>query len=112
MRCDASQIERVLVNLIENAAKFSPPGAPVVLRARASDDDHVEIAVLDHGPGIALDQRERVFEPFYRGRGGGAGRHGPRASRSRAGSSRPTQARSRSTMLPGAARACASCCRP
>ena len=73
VRCDASQIERVLVNLIENAAKFSPPDEPVVLRARASDDDHVEIAVLDHGPGIELDQRERVFEPFYRGRGGGAG---------------------------------------
>ena len=73
VRCDASQIERVLVNLIENAAKFSPADEPVVLRARASDDDHVEIAVLDHGPGIALDQRERVFEPFYRGRGGGAG---------------------------------------
>jgi two-component system sensor histidine kinase KdpD len=45
----------------------------VILRARASDDEHVEISVLDHGPGIARDQRERVFEPFYRGRGGGAG---------------------------------------
>jgi two-component system, OmpR family, sensor histidine kinase KdpD len=73
VNCDASQIERVLVNLIENAAKFSPPEEPIVVRARASDDDHVEIAVLDHGPGIALDQRERVFEPFYRGRGGGPG---------------------------------------
>ena len=109
VRCDASQIERVLVNLIENAAKFSPPDAPVVLRARSTDDDHVEISVLDHGPGIALDQRERVFEPFYRGRGGGAGGTGS-GSRSRAASSRPTRARSRSTMLPGEARACASCC--
>ena len=73
VRCDASQIERVLVNLIENAAKFSPDGEPVSLRARATAEDHVEIAVLDHGPGIDVDQRERVFEPFYRGRGGGAG---------------------------------------
>ena len=73
VHCDASQIERVLVNLIENAAKFSPAGAPVVLRARATLGDHVEISVIDHGPGIDLDQRERVFEPFYRGRGGGAG---------------------------------------
>jgi two-component system sensor histidine kinase KdpD len=71
--CDASQIERVLVNLIENAAKFSPRDEPIVLRARVSDEDHVEISVLDHGPGIELDQRERVFEPFYRGRTGGAG---------------------------------------
>jgi len=73
VRCDASQIERVLVNLIENAAKFSPPDQPVVLRARANDGDHVQISVLDHGPGIALDQRERVFAPFYRGRAGGRG---------------------------------------
>ena len=78
VHCDASQIERVLVNLIENAAKFSPPGEPGrAARARAADD-HVEISVIDHGPGIALDQRERVFEPFYRGRGGGAGGTGPR----------------------------------
>ena len=73
VHCDASQIERVLVNLIENGAKFSPAGAPVSLRARAAEHDHVEISVIDHGPGIELDQRERVFEPFYRGRGGGAG---------------------------------------
>ena len=45
VHCDASQIERVLVNLIENAAKFSPADEPVVLRARATDDDHVEITV-------------------------------------------------------------------
>jgi len=73
VHCDASQIERVLVNLIENAAKFSPAGEPVGVQARATDDDHVEISVLDHGPGIEIGQRERVFEPFYRGRGGGAG---------------------------------------
>ncbi|HEY3612385.1 MAG TPA: ATP-binding protein [Gaiellales bacterium] len=73
VHCDASQIERVLVNLIENGAKFSPAGAPVSLRARAAAGDRVEISVIDHGPGIELDQRERVFEPFYRGRGGGAG---------------------------------------
>ena len=74
MHCDASQIERVLVNLIENAAKFSPAGrARRPARARDRASDHVEISVIDHGPGIELDQRERVFEPFYRGRGGGAG---------------------------------------
>jgi two-component system sensor histidine kinase KdpD len=73
VRCDATQIERALVNLIENAAKFSPADEPVLLRARKAEDDRVEISVIDHGPGIAVDQRERVFEPFYRGRGGGVG---------------------------------------
>jgi two-component system sensor histidine kinase KdpD len=73
VHCDASQIERVLVNLIENAAKFSPVGEPVAVQARATEADHVEITVRDHGPGIEVGQRERVFEPFYRGRAGGAG---------------------------------------
>jgi len=63
----------VLVNLIENAAKFSPPDQPVVLRARANDGDHVEISVLDHGPGIALDPARAGVRAVLRGRAGGAG---------------------------------------
>jgi two-component system, OmpR family, sensor histidine kinase KdpD len=65
---DPSQIERTLVNVLENALKFAPDGAPVVLRA-TSHDSEVEIRVVDAGPGIPRHERERVFEPFVRGVG-------------------------------------------
>jgi two-component system sensor histidine kinase KdpD len=62
---DPAQIERVLVNLLENAARYSPAGRPVELAADAADDG-VEVFVTDHGTGIPTEDHERVFEPFYR----------------------------------------------
>ena len=56
---------RVLVNLLENAHKYSPPGAPVELTA-AREDGRLVFRVADRGPGIAGEEAERVFEPFYR----------------------------------------------
>ena len=72
VRVDGVQVERVLVNLIENAARVSPPGSPVEVRADDGDGE-VVIAVADRGPGIPPDERERVFAPFYRGAGSRAG---------------------------------------
>jgi two-component system sensor histidine kinase KdpD len=69
VRGDARQLERVLVNLIENAAKFSPAASPVEVEARASGD-RVEVSVLDRGPGIPPAEGDRIFEPFYRGASG------------------------------------------
>jgi two-component system sensor histidine kinase KdpD len=68
---DPSQIERALVNVLENALKFAPDGAPVFLRA-TSHEGEVEIRVMDAGPGIPRHERERVFEPFVRGVGASA----------------------------------------
>src|SRR5262249_30659831 len=66
---DADQLERVLVNLLDNALKFSPD-QPVTLRVEG--DESVRIHVEDHGPGIA--DRERAFEPFHsEGEARGAG---------------------------------------
>jgi two-component system sensor histidine kinase KdpD len=56
---------RVLVNLIENALKYSPIDAPVELAARRSGDT-LEFLVDDRGAGIPVAERERIFEPFYR----------------------------------------------
>ncbi len=66
VRVDAIQIERVLVNLLDNALKFSPPGSPVQVRAdeRAGE---LLLHVTDQGPGVGADQCESVFEPFHRG---------------------------------------------
>jgi two-component system sensor histidine kinase KdpD len=66
VRGDERQLERVLVNLIENGAKFSSSATPVEVQARANGD-RVEVSVLDRGPGIPPAERERIFEPFYRG---------------------------------------------
>jgi K+-sensing histidine kinase KdpD len=63
---DPGQLERALVNVIENALKFSGPDERVTLRGTTTAGD-VFLRVTDHGPGIAPHERERVFEPFVRG---------------------------------------------
>ena len=54
-------------NLVDNALRYTPRGGTVTLGVRALADAHVAIEVVDTGPGIALAERERVFDPFYRG---------------------------------------------
>jgi signal transduction histidine kinase len=76
-RGDGDGVRQVLVNLLSNAAKFTPRGGTVTLASDA-DDGWVRVRVRDTGVGIPADQREAVFEPFVqlRGvgpRGGGAG---------------------------------------
>jgi len=56
---------RVLVNLIENALKYSPATAPIDLSARRAGDV-IEFLVEDRGVGVPPGERERIFEPFYR----------------------------------------------
>ena len=73
IRADAAQLERVFSNLIENAVKFSPPGSPVKVTGSATPAS-VTVRITDQGPGISKQERARVFEPFFRGRGArGAG---------------------------------------
>ncbi|HUJ35303.1 MAG TPA: ATP-binding protein [Solirubrobacteraceae bacterium] len=73
VRADAAQLERVFSNLIENAVKFSPAGAPVRISGGASAG-RVAVRVADRGSGIPRRYRSQVFEPFFRGRGeAGAG---------------------------------------
>jgi two-component system sensor histidine kinase KdpD len=65
VRADPALLERVLVNLISNALRYTPAGECVLVTASALGDG-VEIRVIDRGPGIPADQRDRVFQPFQR----------------------------------------------
>jgi two-component system, OmpR family, sensor histidine kinase KdpD len=67
VRADASQLERVFSNLIENAVKFSPPHTAVRITAGVGTG-RVTVRVVDQGRGIPSRQRARVFEPFFRSR--------------------------------------------
>lgn len=63
---DASQIQRAIANVLENGVKYSPPESKILLKTK-SDQKTVEISVADSGPGIPEQEREKIFEPFYRG---------------------------------------------
>jgi two-component system sensor histidine kinase KdpD len=63
---DAIAFERVLVNLLDNAAKYTPPGTKIVIRSCVSDDT-LQLFVEDDGPGLPGQNVENLFEPFTRG---------------------------------------------
>jgi two-component system sensor histidine kinase KdpD len=65
LRLDPILFEQVLFNLLDNAAKYSPPGSRIDLKAR-QDGDTVAIEVVDEGPGIPQGDLERIFDKFYR----------------------------------------------
>ncbi len=66
LRFDAVLVERVLCNLFENAAKYTPDGARIEVSA-ALRGDAVEVMVFDNGPGLAPGSEERIFDKFTRG---------------------------------------------
>ena len=66
-RMDSAHIKEVLVHLLENAAKYSPAGAPIRITAEAKDR-MLTISIADRGPGIDDFEQSLVFEKFYRGR--------------------------------------------
>jgi len=63
---DATLIERVLYNLIENASKYTPPGTVITVAAEATADS-LAVSVSDTGPGIPKGQEKSIFEKFTRG---------------------------------------------
>ena len=67
VRVDLERIAEVLVQLLENAAKYSPADSPIVVTAEASGR-MVSLSVADRGPGIDDMEQSLVFEKFYRGR--------------------------------------------
>ena len=64
---DVERIVEVLVHLLDNAAKYSPPGTVIQITAERRNDG-VVTSVADHGPGIDDLDQEMIFEKFFRGR--------------------------------------------
>lgn len=63
---DAAGLSRAVLNLLDNAAKWSPSGGRVGVRLAQVDPSHAELVVSDHGPGIPPQERRLVFERFFR----------------------------------------------
>jgi two-component system, OmpR family, sensor histidine kinase MprB len=63
---DSAGLSRAVLNLMDNAAKWSPSGEHVGVRLRQLNATHAELVVSDHGPGIPEQERELVFERFFR----------------------------------------------
>ncbi|MGN5379611.1 DUF4118 domain-containing protein [Streptomyces lasalocidi] len=62
---DRGLLERAVANVVENAVKYSPPQEPVLVSASALAD-RVELRVVDRGPGVPDEAKDRIFEPFQR----------------------------------------------
>jgi two-component system sensor histidine kinase KdpD len=63
---DVMMAEQILLNLLENALRFAPPGSEIVVGAHTVPDrpDEIELRVADHGPGVPAEARDRIFEEF------------------------------------------------
>jgi signal transduction histidine kinase len=69
---DGGRIRQVLLNLLQNAAHVAPPGSDILLQVRPEGAGCV-VSVSDRGPGVAIEDRHRIFEPFFSRRQGGSG---------------------------------------
>lgn len=67
MSIDEARIHQVLLNLLENAARYSPEGAPITVTVAPSGAGAVRVTVRDRGPGIAAAEQARIFQRFVRG---------------------------------------------
>jgi K+-sensing histidine kinase KdpD len=72
VRGDRRRTAEVLGGLLHNATKYAPQGTAISV-ALAKDGDHATVRVSDEGPGVAPEDRERIFHPFVRGNGAAAG---------------------------------------
>jgi two-component system sensor histidine kinase GlrK len=69
---DPEKLRSIIDNLISNAVKFTPPGGSIAVKARVEAGEAV-IEVIDSGPGVPPEERDSIFNLFFRGRGKGEG---------------------------------------
>ncbi len=66
VRVDAGLLERAVANVLQNAVRHSPAGGPPVRVAASAHEGAVELRIVDHGPGVDDEYKERIFEAFQR----------------------------------------------
>jgi K+-sensing histidine kinase KdpD len=66
VRIDEHAVAEVVYTLVDNAAKYSPPGTTIRVKAAPGDSETLRLSVEDEGPGISTETRERVFDKFFR----------------------------------------------
>ena len=64
---DADYFDKIIINLVSNALKYTPTGGKVQIVLTQPSDEKVRIAVVDNGPGVPVGDRTRIFDRFYRG---------------------------------------------
>ena len=64
---DYTQLDQVVTNLLENAARHAPDGSTILVGAHRDGDGMIRVFVEDEGPGVVESVRERIFEPFWHG---------------------------------------------
>jgi len=65
---DRDRLKRAVTNVLDNALRYSPPGAPIRVTWADTDESTVELSIRDHGPGVDPDLLPHIFEPGIRGR--------------------------------------------
>jgi two-component system sensor histidine kinase GlrK len=70
---DADRLRTIVDNLVSNALKYAPRGGTIRVHVK-NDGDRVRLEVIDNGPGVDRDERERIFESFYQGKAPPGGR--------------------------------------
>ncbi len=73
---DAGRLQRAMLQLLENAVKFTPSGGAVGVRVSRLPSGHYELCVADSGPGVKPDRLHRIFEPFFQVDGSVTREHG------------------------------------
>lgn len=66
IKADASRIEQVMVNFVNNAIKYAPESKDIVITTKKADDNTVKVSVTDNGPGISPDKIKHLFDRYYR----------------------------------------------